>query len=109
MANPFRYNKYGNQPAESRDGKEFHSKRERNRYEELLALEQGGAISDLKLQPGYKLVVNKILITNYFADFSYVDDQGKRVVEDTKGVRTPAYVMKKRLMKAIYGIEVLES
>lgn len=45
----------------------------------------------------------------YRADFSYVEaDTGKGVVMDAKGFRTKEYIIKKRLMKQLLGIEVTE-
>lgn len=44
----------------------------------------------------------------YVADFVYRDRQGRLVVEDVKGVRTKEYIIKKKLMLWVYGIEVKE-
>mgnify|MGYP001592753221 CR=1 FL=1 len=49
--------KYGNRRSESRDGHTFASKRERDRYEELAALQAAGGITGLGLQPRYPLEV----------------------------------------------------
>jgi hypothetical protein len=43
-------------------------------------------------------------IFNYYADF-LVD--GIKVI-DTKGVRTPIYKMKKKMIETLYGIEIEE-
>jgi Protein of unknown function (DUF1064) len=48
------------------------------------------------------------LVATYVADFSY-EQAGTMVVEDRKGIRTPAYRLKRRLMRALYGIDILES
>ncbi|MGD9714830.1 MAG: DUF1064 domain-containing protein [Thermomicrobiales bacterium] len=90
------------------DGITFASKREAERYATLKLLEKAGDITKLELQPRYPLVVNDQLVGNYVADFRYRDEQGNTVVEDAKGVKTPVYKLKKKLMKAIYGIEVRE-
>jgi len=47
-------------------------------------------------------------ICTYRADFAY-DENGARVVEDAKGVRTPAYRLKAKLMKAVFNIEIRET
>jgi hypothetical protein len=92
------------------DGITFASKREAKRYSELKLLEMAGEIKELVLQPRYPLKVNEQLITTYVADFRYDDCKSKRsIVEDTKGFRTPEYRIKKKLMLAIYGIEVFET
>ncbi len=92
------------------DGIRFPSRREARRYGELKLLLRGGAISDLQLQVKYPLPVNGHLVGHYVADFVYKDESTKRtIVEDVKGVRTSVYVLKSKLMKAIYGITILET
>jgi len=87
----------------------FASKKEAARYQELKLLEKAGEISDLRTHPVFRLEINGVLICKYEADFSYRDWQGLPITEDVKGVRTPIYKLKKKLMRAIYGIEILET
>lgn len=101
-----RRRKFGNEPVVV-DGHRFASKREARRYAELRLLERKGAISDLQLQPRFPITVNGLTICRYFADFSYMRD-GQTVVEDAKGVKTPVYKLKKKLLKAVCGLEVVE-
>lgn len=100
-------NKYNARKAEA-DGYIFDSTDERDRYYQLKILEQAGEIHDLELQPEYKCIVNGVLVTTYHADFRYVDCDGKTVVEDVKGVRTEAFVVRKNLTMALFGIDVKE-
>jgi hypothetical protein len=86
----------------------FRSKREALRYKDLRLLEQGGVIRSLTLQPRFPLHIGDELITTYVADFRYLE-AGKVVVEDCKGHRTREYLIKRRLMKALLGIEVRET
>ena len=66
-------------------------------------------IQDLELQPKFKLEVNGVHITTYYADFRYHDNERRaEVVEDVKGMRTQIYIIKRRLMKAIHDIEIEE-
>ena len=44
----------------------------------------------------------------YVADFVY-EDNGDTVVEDTKGMRTKEYVIKRKLMLYRYGIRIKET
>lgn len=100
--------KYGNKFQEV-DGIRFHSKHEAGEYLKLKALEKGGLIRDLVLQKPFKLQVNGVLICTYIADFVYYDVKAQQtVVADAKGYRTREYVIKKRLMQAIYGINIFE-
>jgi hypothetical protein len=89
------------------DGHTFASKAEANRYQHLKLLEKAGQITNLSLQPRYALDVGGVHICNYIADFRYWDEGG-RVVEDVKGVRTPVYKLKKKLMLACHGIVIKE-
>jgi hypothetical protein len=91
------------------DGITFASKREARRYGDLLILVRIGEIADLELQPRYPLIVNGEKVATYVADFRYrVVATGSTVVEDVKGVRTPVYRMKKKLIRALYGVEIVE-
>ncbi|MES2620223.1 MAG: DUF1064 domain-containing protein [Bacteroidota bacterium] len=87
------------------DGKTFASKKEAARYGVLRLLERQGHIKNLRLQVPYKIVVNGVPICTYRSDFDY-EEQDKEVVEDSKGVHTPVFKIKQKLMKAVYGIEI---
>ena len=89
----------------------FDSKKEFQRFQELVMLEKSGKdgeINSLETQVGFPLRVNDVLIGNYIADFVYYEN-GVKIVEDCKGVKTPIYRIKCKLMKAIYGIEIKET
>ena len=103
-----RQNKYGNKITIV-DGVRFQSVAEAKRYGELKLLEKAGKISRLELQPRFPLKVLDQLICTYVADFEYVDSKTARTVtEDCKGFPTPLYRIKKKLMKAIHGIDITE-
>jgi hypothetical protein len=91
------------------DGITFASRKEARRYSELRLLERAKAISGLELQPVYRLEVNGTLICKYLPDFRYIQD-GKLVVEDVKSdpTKTPVYRIKKKLLAALFGIDVQE-
>ena len=88
----------------------FDSKKEANRYNELKLLEKTGAISNLKRQVPYVLIEKSKYgrTIRYLADFVYTE-KGETVVEDCKGVRTPVYRLKKRLMAEKFGILIKET
>ena len=106
-------NKYKAQPT-TVDGIKFDSKREAERYGELKLLERAGEIRDLVPHPRFALVVNGFHICLYTADFAYTDSgtgRGPYVVEDVKSpatARRADYVLRKKLMAAIHGIEIRE-
>lgn len=107
LRTPRRQNKYRAIPT-IEDGIRFASKREARRYRELKMAERGGLITNLELQPKFEMVVNGHKICTYRADFVYFED-GIRTVEDSKGHRTQVYKLKKKLMKALYNIEIMET
>lgn len=104
----------------------FDSMKEYRRYCELHLLERAGAITELRRQVKYILIpAQKEPDTigpkgglkkgrtierecSYLADFVYIDADGNTVVEDTKGMRTKDYVIKRKLMLFNYGIKVRE-
>jgi hypothetical protein len=91
------------------DGITFHSKKEAARYNVLKILNNAGEIAYLELQPRYNIVIKSVKICAYVADFRYKDKYGNLYVEDVKGVKTSAYQIKKKLIKAIYNIDILET
>lgn len=86
----------------------FDSKKEAARYLQLKMLFDTGVITELELQPAFKLVINGQKICTYKADFRYCEN-GKSIVEDVKGMKTPIYNLKKKLMFACHGIKILET
>lgn len=102
-------NKYKAQPT-TVDGIKFASKREAERYGELKLLERAGEITNLVSHPRFALVVNGFHICWYTADAGYTE-AGKPVIEDVKSPATAKradYVLRKKLMAAIHGIEIRE-
>lgn len=111
------------------DGITFDSKKEANEYSRLKLLEERGEIQDLQMQVKYVLIPAQYLPTGevyrqgknkgkpkmklaerecaYYADFVYQQD-GKVIVEDTKGFRTADYKIKRKLMLYVHGIQIKE-
>jgi len=104
--------KYGNKKV-TIQGIKFDSKWEGERYLYLKSLERAGTIRDLELQVRFNLMVNDQKICAYIADFCYEredkDGVWHYIVDDAKGVETPEFKLKKKLMKACLGIDILLS
>ena len=119
-------NKYNNLKS-YRDGIAFDSKREAIRYTQLKLLLEAGEISDLERQVKFVLIPTqrepdiigprggrkpgKLIEKEcfYVADFVYTDNRtGEKVIEDTKGMRTPDYLIKRKLMLKVHGIRIHE-
>ena len=113
------------------DGETFDSQKEYRRWQALRLLERSGNIFELKRQVKYELIPPqygtierystktgkrlkdaKRLLEHgvyYIADFVYRTADGAVVVEDTKGVRTDAYIIKRKLMLKTHGIKIFET
>lgn len=104
--------KYGNKKIKTTDGT-FDSTKEYYRYIELKDQLRKGFIKDLKRQVPFILIETQKGKTRterpvkYVADFVY-DRAGDIVVEDVKGVRTKDYIIKRKLMLSVHGIEIQE-
>ena len=108
----------------------FDSRIEARRYQELRLLERAGQISNLRRQVPYELIPAQYEPSNevykrgankgqpkrgkcieqavtYIADFCY-EENGKTVVEDTKGVKTKDYIIKRKLMLYVHKIRIVE-
>lgn len=123
-------NKYFNVKTRASDGNVFDSAKEAWRYEQLLLLQRAGEISGLQRQVTYELIPNQYITyerysktgkrledgkklierkVEYVADFVYTEvKSGEVVVEDTKGIRTKDYIIKRKLMRFIHGIKIRE-
>ncbi len=125
-----RYNKYSNIKTKTADGIVHDSRKEANRWCELKLLERSGKITNLQRQVKYLLIPAQIETyerygkkgqrlkdgerviekeCSYIADFVYHNaEDGKLVVEDTKGIKTKEYIIKRKLMLWIYHIRINE-
>lgn len=105
--------KYGSRKV-TRDGMTFDSQKEYRRFCELRLLERAGKVTDLQRQVKFELIPSQRIggkvverACNYIADFVYTEN-GKKVVEDTKGFKTTDYIIKRKLMMWVHGIRIKE-
>lgn len=47
-------------------------------------------------------------VCDYIADYTFLDEHGRKRIHDPKGYRTPVFAIKKRLVLACQGLEVEE-
>lgn len=117
-------NKYGNKKI-VRDGMTFDSLKEYRRFCDLSLLLRAGAITDLQRQVEFELIpcqrepdtigvrggVKKGKVIekkcSYVADFVYKEN-GRTIVEDTKGFKTKDYIIKRKLMLYVHSIRIRE-
>ena len=102
-----RRSKYGNKKT-TVGGITFDSKKEADRWGDLVLQQKGGKITNLRRQFKFDLAVNNKHVCFYVADFTYTKGD-EWVVEDCKGVRTKEYVIKRALMEACLGITIRET
>lgn len=93
----------------------YASRKEARRADELRLLLKLGEIRELREQVSFELIPgqgSEPAIT-YRADFVFEERQADgtwlQIVEDVKGVRTPVYRLKKRLMQWRHGIAIREA
>ena len=101
------------------DGITFDSKKEAKVYGELKLLKQAGEIKDFTRQQSFELIPSQYEIINgkkkcvekpvqYKADFVVEHLDGEKSVVDAKGMRTPIYVIKRKLMRYLHKINIKE-
>lgn len=94
----------------------YASRKEHRRANELHLLQRAGVISNLREQVPYTLIPTqrssdgRVIerACSYIADFVYTDQHGNTIVEDTKGMRTDVYRIKRKLMLYVHGIIITE-
>jgi hypothetical protein len=107
-----RRQKYANQRVEI-DGQTFDSKAEARYWGHLQIRLKAGEISNLRRQVPFVLAPAVVIggrkrpPLRYIADFVW-EEGGKTVVADVKGAVPEAYRIKRHLLKAIHGIDILE-
>ena len=110
-ASPKKRNKYG-----ARKTGGHASKKEHQRAGQLRLMQRAGLISNLREQVPFLLIPAHRFddgslerACRYVADFVYTDTHtGQTIVEDTKGYRTPDYIIKRKLMLYLHGIRIKE-
>lgn len=110
LSQPKKRSKYGSQETEV-DNIKFHSKKEAKRYGVLRIMELAGEITDLELQPEFLIEVKGKKVAMYKADFRYKEKEMAKI-EDVKSPATrkkESYRLKKKLVEAQYGIEIIET
>lgn len=90
------------------DGIEFDSRREFAYYLDFKKLQAAGEITHLEVHPTFVCGVNGMKVCTYEADFAFKDKGRKRVI-DVKSpatARLPVFRLKKKLVRALYGVDV---
>jgi hypothetical protein len=91
----------------------FDSRKEYERWNQLLLLEKAGHIRDLQRQRKYELYARRpdgdmLAIGGYVADFVYLRGEDV-IIEDVKGFRTQLYRWKKKHFEAQTGFAITET
>ena len=104
----------------NRKTKGFDSAKEWRRNQELEIMQRAGEISELNrqvpfvLMPSYtisdettKQGFRTVREIRYIADFTYIKN-GKRIIEDVKGVQTEVFKIKRKLLERKIALGVIE-
>jgi Protein of unknown function (DUF1064) len=100
LQKPFARSKYGNRRTVV-DGITFASKKEARRWQELKLLRIAKVITGLEQQPRFPIIISGKRVFTYVGDFMYFEN-GVKVVEDVKGVKTDAFRIKWTLCKTLW-------
>jgi hypothetical protein len=98
---PLSAHKYG-AVATERDGQRFDSKAEARRYDELKLLQASGEVSFFLRQVPFHLPGG----VTYRADYLIFWTAGVVTIEDVKGYETSEFKAKKRMVEALYPVEI---
>lgn len=82
-------------------GHKHDSKMEAARCDALTTMEAAGEIYELEQQPEFRVMIDGKLMCRYIADFSWRTG-GVQITEDVKGVVTPMFNLKKKLVEATH-------
>lgn len=100
--------KYHSKKTYCNHGHVHDSKLEAMRCNELHLLQKAGQISGLEVQKEYILLnpqkyerMPNERKVSYIADFVYIEN-GMTIIEDTKGFKTPEYIIKRKFLKKMY-------
>lgn len=94
------------------NGRMFASKKEANHAATLDAMtratDPSQKVKSVVYQYRIPIVVNGVKIAHYVADFYVMFSDGHKEIHETKGFKTREYILKKKLVEAIYGEKILE-
>jgi hypothetical protein len=93
--------KYGAKKTACALGHIHDSRLEAGRCDTLHAMQDNGDLTRLELQPEFPVRVNGIHVFTYVADFTWFTGDCA-IVEDCKGLKTPVYRLKKKMVEAFY-------
>jgi hypothetical protein len=86
------------------DGIKFSSKREAHYYQDLLLARRSGELLFFLRQVPFHLPGG----VRYCCDFAEFWRSGEVRFTDVKGLRTPMYIAKKKMVEATYPVTILE-
>ena len=101
--------------------KGFDSAKEWRRNQELEIMQRAGEISELNRQVPFTLMSSYTIADEttkqgfrtvreirYIADFTYRLKNGKRIIEDVKGMQTEVFKIKRKLLERTIALGVIE-
>lgn len=102
--------KYGAIQTTTSDGETFKSTLEATYYSRLKVLQKVGEVTNIEREVRYEFHVNGIFVGTYLLDFriTYATGVVEHIDCKSQPTVTPLFRIKKQLMKACHGIDVVE-
>lgn len=102
--------KFGAIPTETADGQKFKSELEATYYNRQWVLQRAGEVVKIEREVRYEFVINGLFVGAYLLDFRITFKDGRIDYVDCKSqpTKTALYQLKKKLMKALFDIDIKE-
>lgn len=102
--------KYKAIPTQTSDGQKFRSHLEATFYNRIKLLHQQGDVIKFDREVRFEIIVNGVFICAYLCDFvvHWKDGRVEHIDCKSQPTMTPVYSLKKKLMQAVHGIELVE-
>lgn len=102
--------KYGAIPSVNNQGEKFRSHLESKFYDRMKLLKAQGDVLDFQREIRFELIVNEVFICAYICDYivTWKDGRVEHIDCKSAATMTQVYKLKKQLMKACHGIDLIE-
>jgi len=108
MIKAWKQSKYHAIRTQNADGTWSDSLREARFDAQIMLLQHDPKTARVVRKEKFPIVVNGEKICTFVSDWFVEKKTGEKIVYDAKGVKTPIYKLKKKLVKALYGLDIVE-
>ena len=100
--------KYRAKRTQNNDGTFSDSRKEAVLDAEFMSMVKNKGVLSVVRKERFAFILNDIKICSYECDWAVYYRDGRKEVFDAKGVKTPVYKIKKKMMKAFFNIDIQE-